>query len=122
MTKMLRAIPVLPSTNVAESLAFVRDTLGFKCWTWDDPPTYGGAALDGAELHFSSTDRKEICAWTSCRVDVDDVQAIYERAKAAGVVHPNGDLGDKPWGYREFAVLDPAGILITFGQDIDEKD
>lgn len=118
MTKMLRAVPVLPSTDVAASLAFMRDSLGFECWSWDDPPIYGGAARDGAELHFSATDRKEVCEWTSCRVDVDDVAAIYALAKAAGCVHPNGDLDDKPWGIREFAVLDPAGICITFGQKI----
>jgi catechol 2,3-dioxygenase-like lactoylglutathione lyase family enzyme len=30
------------------------------------------------------------------------------------MVHPNATLEDKPWGTREFAVLDPDGNLITF--------
>jgi len=36
---------------------------------------------------------------------------------ASGVIHPNGGLADKPWGFREFAALDNNGNLITFAQD-----
>ena len=38
---------------------------------------------------------------------------------AAGIVHPNGALADKPWGTREFAILDPDGNLLTFSQSTD---
>jgi len=114
-----RAIPVLPARNVAESLTFFKEKLGFQAWGWEDPPTYGGVHMDGVELHFFPCDDTHVCEWTSCRVDVDDVEAIYAVAKAAGVVHPNGDLEEKPWGFREFAVLDPSGVCVTFGQDLD---
>ena len=33
-------------------------------------------------------------------------------------IHPNGDLQTKPWGQREFSVLDPDHNLLTFGQSI----
>ena len=116
-TKLIRAIPVLPSLEVARSLAFFKG-LGFTAWGWEDPPSYGGVERDGAELHFFTTDRKEVCEWTSCRVNCDDVSGIWEEAQAAGCVHPNGKLDDKPWGMREFAILDPFGVLVTFAQDI----
>lgn len=32
-------------------------------------------------------------------------------------VHPNGHLQTKPWGQREFALLDPDNNLLTFGQE-----
>ena len=35
------------------------------------------------------------------------------------VIHPNGHLQNKPWGQKEFALLDPDHNLLTFGQSID---
>src|SRR5262245_58156289 len=45
---------------------------------------------------------------------VDDVDALYERAKAAGAAIER-QLGDTDYGSREFSVRDPAGILWHFG-------
>jgi hypothetical protein len=33
-------------------------------------------------------------------------------------IHPNGQLEIKPWGQKEFALLDPDHNLLTFGQSI----
>ena len=33
-------------------------------------------------------------------------------------IHPNGPLEIKPWGQKEFSLLDPDGNLLTFGQRI----
>lgn len=33
-------------------------------------------------------------------------------------IHPNGHLHTKPWGQREFALLDPDNNLLTFGQGV----
>jgi hypothetical protein len=33
-------------------------------------------------------------------------------------IHPNGKLQNKPWGQREFALLDPDNNLLTFGQSL----
>jgi hypothetical protein len=32
--------------------------------------------------------------------------------------HPNGHLAIKPWGQKEFSILDPDNNLLTFGQNI----
>jgi hypothetical protein len=47
---------------------------------------------------------------------VTGVDALYREMVAADVVHPNGHLTDRPWGMREFAVVDGDGNLITFGE------
>ncbi|MEM8650042.1 MAG: VOC family protein [Pseudomonadota bacterium] len=45
-------------------------------------------------------------------VEVDDVEAVYERAKKLG--HKiEYELTDEPWGVRRFYVLDPAGKLLN---------
>ena len=33
-------------------------------------------------------------------------------------IHPNGPLETKPWGQKEFSVLDPDNNLLTFGQNL----
>lgn len=33
-------------------------------------------------------------------------------------IHPNGKLETKPWGQKEFSILDPDTNLLTFGQSI----
>ncbi|MEZ5059810.1 MAG: VOC family protein [Saprospiraceae bacterium] len=33
-------------------------------------------------------------------------------------IHPNGNLIQKPWGLKEFSLLDPDNNLLTFGEDI----
>jgi len=45
-------------------------------------------------------------------VEVDDVDAVHDKAVAAGyeIVHP---LTDEPWGVRRFFVKDPAGHVIN---------
>lgn len=44
---------------------------------------------------------------------------VYATVVAAGTaIHPNGGLETKPWGMKEFAVLDPDHNLITYGQEL----
>ena len=33
-------------------------------------------------------------------------------------IHPNGSLEIKPWGQKEFSVLDPDNNLLTFGESL----
>lgn len=46
-------------------------------------------------------------------IELDDVDAAFERAKANGIRIEFGPL-DEPWGDRHFAVLDPNGIPVDF--------
>ncbi|EME62636.1 glyoxalase/bleomycin resistance protein/dioxygenase [Amycolatopsis decaplanina DSM 44594] len=45
-------------------------------------------------------------------IEVDDVDARYTAAKAAGaeIVH---ELTDEPWGVRRFFVRDPSGHVVN---------
>jgi uncharacterized glyoxalase superfamily protein PhnB len=48
-------------------------------------------------------------------IEVDDVDAVHERALAAGyeIVYP---LTDEDWGLRRFFVRDPNGAIINITQ------
>jgi hypothetical protein len=51
-------------------------------------------------------------------MNVTEVEKLYAEYKSAGVVHPNGELQNRPWKMKEFSILDNNGNLIHFGQDI----
>lgn len=109
-----RAIPVLASLDIEATQHFYADKLGFTAVA--RYPDYGIVERNNVQIHFWLTDDADIPKATSCRVDVDGVDQLYEEMNASGVVHPNGPLTDQPWGLREFAVLDGDGNMIKFGQ------
>lgn len=45
-------------------------------------------------------------------IEVDDVDAVYRRAKDLGH-RIEYDLTDEPWGVRRFYLLDPTGKLVN---------
>ena len=53
---------------------------------------------------------------TSLRIRVEGIEQLYQEFLAQGedIIHPNGKLESKPWGCKEFVVLDKAGVCITF--------
>ena len=117
-----RAIPILPSRSLEDTVAFY-GRLGFA----------GGIHPHGAyailhrgtvELHFF-LHRELVPSESSagCYIRVTDVDRLHRELGSAGLPRagiPRMDaLADKPWGMREFAVIDPDGSLVRVGQKIE---
>ena len=115
---LLRGIPVLASLNIAKSVTFYKEKLGFDRIGYQDE-YYAVIARDAFIVHFWKCNNRIHPENTSCYVDVKDIDTLYEELKPYGVIHPNGKLENKPYGMREFAILDNDGNLIKFGQEID---
>ena len=101
-------------------MAFYR-RLGFEGEIWGDPYFYAILRRDSVELHFFT--HQELCPAESsagCYIRVSDVEGMYRAFAGAGLPQqgiPRMDaLGDKPWGMREFAIVDPEGNLLRIGQ------
>jgi catechol 2,3-dioxygenase-like lactoylglutathione lyase family enzyme len=109
------AIPVLASLNIDKTVTFYKEKLGFNKIGWKDK-NYAVIGRDKVEIHFWKCNNKIHPENTSCYIQVEDVDELYEEMKIAGVVHPNGPLQNQPWGMREFAILDEDGNMIKFGQ------
>ena len=61
-------------------------------------------------------------SYAQCYWRVHDVDALHAECRAAdlpskGIPRLEG-VGDKPWGMREFAIVDPNGTLVRVGQQI----
>jgi catechol 2,3-dioxygenase-like lactoylglutathione lyase family enzyme len=107
------AIPILISRDIQQSEAFyIR--LGFQVLRH---PEYGYLVMrrNKLELHMTLLDDKHVAENTACYIRVEDVAAWHaDLAKRGG-----GQLSaieEKPWGMREFALRDPDGNLIRFGE------
>jgi predicted enzyme related to lactoylglutathione lyase len=110
--------PILCVRDVRASLAYYMDKLGFTdCWSWDDPPTFGGARRDGFEIQFCKDGQGSPGTWMS--VWVDDVDALHAELSERGA-----DIRQPPtnfeWGVREMNVADPDGHRLRFGMGTDQ--
>ncbi len=113
------AIPILPSRSLNDTLAFYH-RLGFqgKIHSHGD---YAILTRGTVELHFFTHRELDPAASSAgCYIRVSDVRSLYEAFASAGLPGrgiPRQDvLQDKPWGMREFAIVDPDGNLIRIGQ------
>lgn len=75
---------------------------------------------DNIQIHFftfADLDPKE--NYGQIYIRTDEIDALYQSLLDSKVeIHPNGHLEIKPWGQREFALLDPDNNLLTFGQNV----
>ncbi|MBZ0135207.1 MAG: VOC family protein [Planctomycetes bacterium] len=123
MAALLKGIPVLPVEDFNAALSFYKDKLGFSETFRDnnDAPGYVGLKRDDVELHLTGVGgglARTVAEQTMARFLVGDVEKLYaEYEKQDNVIHPNGKLQQKPWGTREFGVLDPSGVCLTFYRD-----
>src|SRR2546429_9933180 len=72
-------------------------------------------------LFRSACTDRHIAEATGCRVQVQAIDGLHAQCASQAIVHPNAPLESKPWGTKEFAVLDPDGNLVTFYEDTDRK-
>ena len=112
---LTHAAPILASSDIARTVAFYRDTMGFA-EVYVDPGVWGIVARDAVQLHFWHCTDRNIAENTACRIYVRGIDALCAQIEPQGIVHSNAPLATKPWGAREFGVVDPDGNLITFAQ------
>lgn len=116
------AIPILPCRSVGATAAFYK-RLGFEGGAHAFNPDYAILRRGAVELHFFKSEGLQPAESSAgCYIRVLDVESIYRSFASSQLPHdgiPRIDrLEDKPWGLREFAVVDPDGNLLRIGQVI----
>ena len=112
--------PKLPMRDKTVTREFYLNKLGFKEFGSTDFDGYLMMEKDQVQIHFfefKELDPKENYGQVYIRTDnIDDFYLSLLDNKTS--IHPNGKLELKPWGQREFSILDPDKNLLTFGQSI----
>lgn len=116
---MLTAIhPKLPMREKKITRDYYVNQLGFKDIGRADYESYLLLAKDDIEIHFFLF--KELNPpenYGQVYIRTNDIENLYETFLKNGVaIHPNDPLQLKPWGQKEFSLLDPDHNLLTFGQ------
>jgi catechol 2,3-dioxygenase-like lactoylglutathione lyase family enzyme len=113
--------PKLPMRNKAKTREYYIDSLGFKEYGTNEYPEYLMIEKDEVQLHFflfEALNPKE--NYGQAYIRTNDIDKIYQVLLNNNVpIHPSGKLGVRPWGQKEFSLLDPDHNLLTFGQAID---
>lgn len=118
---MLTAIhPKLPMRNKAVTKDYYINQLGFQLFGEQDFDAYLMIQKDNIQIHFfefknlkPDDNYGQIYIRT---INIDELYQTFLNNKIA--IHPNGHLELKPWGQREFALLDPDNNLLTFGESL----
>jgi len=117
-TQFIAATPVLASLDIQRSAEFFVSKLGF---TKDHVAQgeYGIVSNGPVQIHFWACTDRHIAEATGCRVQVQGIEGLHAKCASNAIVHPNAPLTGKPWGTKEFAILDPDGNLVTFYEPTD---
>jgi catechol 2,3-dioxygenase-like lactoylglutathione lyase family enzyme len=103
--------PVHESDDFA---VITRDDAVLHLWGASDEEWRSRADL--AERPVCSGAESFIAGTASCRIEVAEVDELFEELRAAEVLHPvsRGGVDETDFGTREFATLDQDGNLLTF--------
>lgn len=110
--------PKLPMRDKKVTKEFYINKLRFS-----EISDYGDYLLirkDNIEIHFFEfKDLDPIENYGQVYIRTNDIDKLYQTLLENNIaIHPNGHLVPKPWGQKEFALLDPDNNLLTFGQNI----
>jgi hypothetical protein len=108
--------PKLPMRNNAITKDYYINKLGFK--EFGDYGDYLMVEKDTIQIHFFEFKKLDIKEnYGQVYIRTDDIDKLYQSLIDNKVdIHPNGHLQVKPWGQKEFSLLDPDNNLLTFGQ------
>lgn len=112
--------PKLPMRNKTLTRDFYIKGLGFQEFGSADFDGYLMVQKDKIQIHFFeykdlNPDENDGQVY----IRTDDIEALYQSFQERDIhIHPNGALETKPWGQKEFSLLDPDNNLLTFGQNI----
>jgi uncharacterized glyoxalase superfamily protein PhnB len=118
MPQVTRIFPVFAVRDLQEALAYYTNQLGFSiAWSWGDPISRAGVALDAIEIQLESAGVGSPPGPSVVYCHMTGVDAYYEtcRARDATIVM---ELGNRPWGMRDFRVVDPSGNRIGFASPL----
>jgi uncharacterized glyoxalase superfamily protein PhnB len=109
------AVPILPVTDLAEALDYYQRVLGFQVgWRWGEPPRLASVCRDHVEVNLAQSPEAKP-AVAKVYFQMVGVDAYHDQVAAAGatIAVP---LADRPYGMRDFRIVDPAGNELSFGE------
>lgn len=110
--------PKLPMRNKSQTKEFYISSLDFNLIGEYDE--YLIVGKDNIEIHFFEFKKLDPkLNYGQVYIRTSEIDELYQTLLSKNdLIHPNGHLETKPWGQKEFSILDPDHNLLTFGQNI----
>ena len=112
--------PKLPMRDKALTRDFYINKLGFENLGNADFDGYLMMQKDNIQIHFFEF--KELAPkenYGQVYIRTNEIDKLYQLMLDKKLsIHPAGKLEIKPWGQKEFSMLDPDNNLLTFGQSV----
>ena len=124
--KILEAIPVFLVGDIASTMGWYAEYLGFQAHVVPESPpyTFGILRKDDATIFLQQLDgyqkpdlyaKREGGVW-SVYLQVDEVGPLFDRLSKLEGVTVLEPLCHQPYGQTEFVVSDPNGYALVFAQ------
>ena len=117
MPSLMRVSPELPVDDVRASLRHYEEKLGFRAAMTMADGEYAIVERDGVALHLFRSDAGAHSP-ASIHVFVAGLDELHAELQARGAQLTQG-IVRKPWGTRDFRVVDSSGNAIKFTEPLD---
>jgi len=110
--------PAFAVSDLPQALRFYRENLGFEvAWTWGDPADLASVYRDAVAITLATRADAQPGGASRAYIQVTGINEFYSRIEhsAARVVVP---IGDRAYGMRDFAIADPFGNRLDFGEPL----
>lgn len=116
---LIHVHPKLPMRNKEITRSFYLQQLGFEDAGAMDYEGYLILRKDQIEIHFFEfTNLNPAENYGQIYIRCANIEPYYHQLVQNQVtIHPAGHLQLKPWGLKEFSLLDPDHNLLTFGEN-----
>jgi uncharacterized glyoxalase superfamily protein PhnB len=107
--------PIVSVGNLEQALEYYQHVLGFDiAWRSADPANLASICRDSVELTLRESGN---FAATPSRmyIEVAGIDAYYSELLASGLA-PAVPLAERPYGMRDFQIIDPSGNELYFGE------
>ncbi len=109
-TRFERADPILRVNDMARSVRYYVDVLGFANAEWGNED-FTCVTRDAAAIYLSAGDQGRAGTWVW--VGVENVESLYDEYQLSGAVIRDPPR-NFPWAF-EMKVVDPDGHVLRFG-------
>ena len=110
--------PLIPGgKDLEQTVVFYEQQLGFKRIHQEGDPIYMAIVKrDSVQIFLVQNEHMNLGRGTNLRINVNQIEKLHAefQAKEGEIIHPDGKLKTKPWGMKEFVVIDPTGVCLTF--------
>lgn len=112
--------PILSVHDLPSALDWYPRVLGFAvAWTWGDPVGLASVCRDAVELNLGKRGEYGAPGPSQIYVRLSGIDGFYEQVCRAGATI-RVEIGDRPYGLRDFSIEDESGNRLDFGEPIED--